>query len=442
MPDPGAAGPGALGPQRDPLRIEAATAEDFAALMREILRRAGITPGQVAAKAHLPRSTVYNWARPSNTRLPRSPEQVGVFCRACRLDTSETEQVLQLWSRLAATVTSARGQQLSASEEELVGVFTTFMRQILKDSGLTGGQVAARSGLPRSTVYNFVSARNTSLPRNAEHIKRFAYACKLSSEETEAVLLTWRTLRDQQDAARRPTTMSYEADSVPALIPEPPTDPFEREPLAVSKVSVPPTHSRRTAAIALFALVITLASIVIAAKTGTFRDNGAPIETSSVGTHTPTASPRATDPPRGPRAYNLANTRSAVWNNGFDVVSEARIGAQRFPASIIGSYQSSATDQNNKATWALARACTQLDVAIGKNADSVSSTGTGRFVILGDGRELINEEVTAADPPRLIRVDISGVMRLTLLDTRQLSDATNVWGTPSVYCQSNPGPRR
>ncbi|MFE5285063.1 hypothetical protein ACFRAQ_08840 [Nocardia sp. NPDC056611] len=40
-----------------------------------------------------------------------------------------------------------------------------------------------------------------------------------------------------------------------------------------------------------------------------------------------------------------------------------------------------------------------MEVTIGKNADSVSSAGTGRFVVLGDDRELISEEVMAADPP-------------------------------------------
>ncbi|WP_433593702.1 hypothetical protein [Nocardia sp. CA-145437] len=47
----------------------------------------------------------------------------------------------------------------------------------------------------------------------------------------------------------------------------------------------------------------------------------------------------------------------------------------------------------------MAEQCTEMEVTIGKNADSLSSAGTGRFVVLGDDRQLISEEVMAADPP-------------------------------------------
>jgi hypothetical protein len=36
-------------------------------------------------------------------------------------------------------------------------------------------------------------------------------------------------------------------------------------------------------------------------------------------------------------------------------------------------------------------------------------------------------------------LDITGVSRLTLFDTRTRQDADNAWGNPRVYCTAPPG---
>ncbi|MEU8897055.1 NPCBM/NEW2 domain-containing protein [Nocardia sp. NPDC048505] len=152
-----------------------------------------------------------------------------------------------------------------------------------------------------------------------------------------------------------------------------------------------------------------------------------------------TTAARTTAP--APIWYDLTRLRAVVWNNGFDPIDPVRIGAASFPAGIVGGYQSSATDQNNKAVWAIGGKCTRFEAAVGKNTDS-SGGGTGRFVVIGDERELFSAEVGPNDPPTEIQIDITGVIRLTLYDTRRLSDATNAWGRPRVSCATSPGPAR
>lgn len=114
-----------------------------------------------------------------------------------------------------------------------------------------------------------------------------------------------------------------------------------------------------------------------------------------------------------------------------------------FPASIVGNYQSSTSDQNNKAVWAIAGQCSVFDVWIGKDVDSGYSGSTpGRFVVMADGRELDSQTLGPNDPPYHWQLDITGVNRLTIYDTRGTQDMSNAWGTPQITCSGSPGPAR
>ncbi|WP_157514339.1 NPCBM/NEW2 domain-containing protein [Nocardia concava] len=146
----------------------------------------------------------------------------------------------------------------------------------------------------------------------------------------------------------------------------------------------------------------------------------------------------------GPIWYKLTQLRAVTWNNGFDLVDPVRIGAESFPASIVGNYQSSASDQNNKAVWAIGGQCSEFKAWIGKNTDSGNSgIGSGRFVILGDGgRELYSETRGPTDPALLVDINIAGVTRLTIYDTRGGQDMANAWGSLQILCAGSPGPAR
>lgn len=146
-------------------------------------------------------------------------------------------------------------------------------------------------------------------------------------------------------------------------------------------------------------------------------------------------------PAAGPIAYKLTAVQSVVWNNGFDSVTSVRIGSMPpFPDSIVGNYQSSAADQNNKAIWVTGGQCSVFDVWIGKDAGSGNSgSGAGRFVVMDNAREVDSRSMGPDDPPYHWQVDITGVVRLTIYDTRASKDMANAWGTPQVTCTGPPG---
>ncbi|SDC73738.1 hypothetical protein [Actinokineospora iranica] len=82
------------------LTITAADETGFMALMRAMLAHSGLTAGQVAMYAKLPRSTAYRFVSEKNTTLPKHAHQVRAFARGCRLRPEQVEQVMMLWANL------------------------------------------------------------------------------------------------------------------------------------------------------------------------------------------------------------------------------------------------------------------------------------------------------------------------------------------------------
>ncbi|GAA1652601.1 hypothetical protein [Nocardia ninae] len=72
--------------------------------------------------------------------------------------------------------------------------FIALLRRIQKASGLTPGQVAAYTGIPRSTAYHFISPKNTALPSNGAQVEAFLRGCRLSEDQIQAVLRIWTKL--------------------------------------------------------------------------------------------------------------------------------------------------------------------------------------------------------------------------------------------------------
>ncbi|WP_433684723.1 NPCBM/NEW2 domain-containing protein [Nocardia sp. CA-119907] len=215
----------------------------------------------------------------------------------------------------------------------------------------------------------------------------------------------------------------------------------------------PDEHNRRMLIIGLAGLLVAAISAGVAiirwapwdGKSDTAPPAG-PVTTQSLPT---TQSPVTTTSPTttGPREtwYNLVEYTASGGGNGFNTVNSIRIGVptRTFPGSIVGYYQSSLSEQNDRATWTVGGRCTKLSVWVGKDADSSSSAGVGRFYVRGDDADLAAPvEKSMTDAPEEITADISGVGRLTLLDTRALSDARNAWGSPRVMCWDPPGSKR
>ncbi|APA99952.1 NPCBM/NEW2 domain-containing protein [Nocardia seriolae] len=197
--------------------------------------------------------------------------------------------------------------------------------------------------------------------------------------------------------------------------------------------------------VAVLVLAIAVVTFVTWGKRGSETPEAGKTESrqpvSEVVPSTTTSAVTTTRNPTAPIWYNLSKLSAVIWNNGFTPFDPVRIGAAPYPAGIVGGYQSSATDQNDKAVWAIGGQCTAFEASVGKNTDSAGG-GTGQFVVIGDDRELYSTAVGPNDPAVDVHVDISGVIRLTLYDTRHLQDATNAWGRPRVLCGSSPGPSR
>ncbi|GAB3464484.1 NPCBM/NEW2 domain-containing protein [Actinophytocola sediminis] len=166
-------------------------------------------------------------------------------------------------------------------------------------------------------------------------------------------------------------------------------------------------------------------------------------------TAAPTTTERGTTQPQpAPRTtegwFELTAYRSVAFGNGHDSVNTINIGtgAKPFPDSIRGSYSSSASSPDNNRTWLVGGHCTRLSVWVGKDAASSHTAGIGRFIIKAEDIEIHAVEATITDAPVHIDLDITGVVRLTLFDTRAGQDANNAWGSPRVHCTEPPGEAR
>lgn len=142
--------------------------------------------------------------------------------------------------------------------------------------------------------------------------------------------------------------------------------------------------------------------------------------------------------------FNLTAYYAVAFGNGHYSVPSIQIGAgaTAYPDSIRGSYPSSESDPNNSRTWLVGGKCTRLSVWVGKDAGSTRSEGVGRFIVKAEDIEIYAVDAVMTDTPKHIEIDITGVSRLTLLDTRSSLHANNAWGSPRVHCTAPPGKSR
>ncbi|WP_157360520.1 hypothetical protein [Amycolatopsis thermoflava] len=85
-----------------PDELQASNASEFAALLRRIMKLAGLSAGQVAIRSDnlIPRSQAYKLVEVGRGVLPTKSEQVAAFLSACRLDPAQAREVMVLWVRL------------------------------------------------------------------------------------------------------------------------------------------------------------------------------------------------------------------------------------------------------------------------------------------------------------------------------------------------------
>ena len=75
-------------------------AEEYIALLRNVLAASGRTAGQVATYGRIPRSTAYHFVAKGTNQLPANRERLTGFLRGCKLDEAQVELMLSLWWKL------------------------------------------------------------------------------------------------------------------------------------------------------------------------------------------------------------------------------------------------------------------------------------------------------------------------------------------------------
>ncbi|MBE8518853.1 hypothetical protein ILP97_15240 [Amycolatopsis sp. H6(2020)] len=89
-------------------------------------------------------------------------------------------------------------ERVALEPEELtptsVPEFLVVLRVVLEKSGLTAGQVAAKTSIARSSAYNLVASSRTGLPVDPDQVWLFLGGCGLRLEQIDTIMRAWRRL--------------------------------------------------------------------------------------------------------------------------------------------------------------------------------------------------------------------------------------------------------
>uniref|UniRef100_UPI003F49B11E hypothetical protein n=1 Tax=Saccharothrix espanaensis TaxID=103731 RepID=UPI003F49B11E len=81
--------------------VRAETPAQFRRMLARIAETAGLKPSQIAVKSGIPRSQAYALVKESPV-LPRKPEQIQAFLKACSVSPAQADEVTQLWQELSS----------------------------------------------------------------------------------------------------------------------------------------------------------------------------------------------------------------------------------------------------------------------------------------------------------------------------------------------------
>lgn len=82
--------------------------------------------------------------------------------------------------------------------------FRELLGRVRATSGLSGGQIAAKTGMPRSTAYALTNTSRAGLPSRRDQVRAYVVACGLSDTQVDNVMDLWTTLHNEQDNTRNP----------------------------------------------------------------------------------------------------------------------------------------------------------------------------------------------------------------------------------------------
>lgn len=94
------------------------------------------------------------------------------------------------------TALSAPAQPPTFMAGDTPAAFRSMLGEIRGWSGLSGGQIAVKANLPRSTAYALTNPNRPGMP-NPDHVALFLEACGLTVTQVELVTLLWETTREK-----------------------------------------------------------------------------------------------------------------------------------------------------------------------------------------------------------------------------------------------------
>ncbi|MEV7555995.1 hypothetical protein AB0N89_40800 [Amycolatopsis sp. NPDC089917] len=99
------------------------------------------------------------------------------------------------------TMTVPDGQQLTFEAKDATE-FRALLGRVLDASPLSCGQIAIKTGMPRSTAYSLRDTKRPGLPSNPEQVIAFVRACGLTTTQTELVMDLWEKLQQEAEDIR------------------------------------------------------------------------------------------------------------------------------------------------------------------------------------------------------------------------------------------------
>lgn len=80
--------------------------------------------------------------------------------------------------------------------------FRALLGRIRDAAGLSGGQIATKTRMPRSTAYALTDTNRPGLPSNEDQIRGFVEACGLTATQVDNVRDLWLKLHNEQENAK------------------------------------------------------------------------------------------------------------------------------------------------------------------------------------------------------------------------------------------------
>ncbi|MGW6123093.1 hypothetical protein ACWFRF_28910 [Nocardia sp. NPDC055165] len=121
------------------------------------------------------------------------------------------------------TIPADPGPNRNEHSNEAAAAYMAMLRRIHEVSGLTAGQIAVFSGLPRSTAYRFTDRNNTTLPKNRDQVAAFLRACRVPQHNVDRMLEMWDEVSGnpiRQNASAGRVTLPTDVDAALPIQPK------------------------------------------------------------------------------------------------------------------------------------------------------------------------------------------------------------------------------